>query len=194
MIQLTDEEILHALEHCEDCVGCAHCIYTHKNVECNNTNDAVKLIHRLQDDLETCSNIEKQEKATNYELRTEIERLTEERDMYADDLYWKAEVRKREDFITELTVENAELQKQVNELRAENGRLHKIIVEEMVSVKAVMASKSCPTAMKMLAESVGCVQKDTAKEIFEWLEKHCFFNGFEIVEQYFRERYGVEVE
>ena len=37
-------------------------------------------------------------------------------------------------------------------------------------------------------------ESDTAKEIFEWFEKHCFFNGFEIVEAYFKEHFGVEVE
>ena len=35
---------------------------------------------------------------------------------------------------------------------------------------------------------------ETAKEIYEWIEKHSFFNGFELIENYLKERYGVEVE
>lgn len=117
--KLTDEEIVKALEHCFHNRSCEYCYHNDENgsgeIVCRSRlmRKALDLIHRLQSDLETCSNIEKQEKETNTKLRQEIERLTEERDMYADDLYWKAEVRKREDFITELTVENAELQKQV---------------------------------------------------------------------------------
>ena len=35
-------------------------------------------------------------------------------------------------------------------------------------------------------------KNDTAREIFEWLEKHCFFNGFEIVETYFKGHYKLD--
>ena len=87
--------------------------------------------------------------------KEEIERLTEERDMYADDLYWKAEVRKREDFITELTVENAELQKQVNELTDKLGKvLSGIKADEL-----------------LVAKGIEQAVKDTAKEILQGLEE-----------------------
>lgn len=107
-----------------------------------------------------------------------------------------------------------ELQKQVDELKAENGHLHKLIVEEMVSVKAVRAAKNYPTAMKMLAESVGCVQKDTAKEILDDLRnifieqssygsdtnQHIGYYDYEVkmgliveqIEEYAKEKYGIE--
>ena len=36
--------------------------------------------------------------------------------------------------------------------------------------------------------------KETAREILQWLKEHCDFVGFGIVETYFREQYGVEIE
>ena len=101
--------------------------------------------------------------------KEEIERLTEERDMYADDLYWKAEVRKREDFITELTVENAELQKQVDELKD--------------------ICLDCPYKLKF-DEIEKQTVKDTAKEILQ-RGKYCMPSG---LRDWIKERYGVEVE
>ena len=108
-------------------------------------------------------------KAKGWVKSEEIERLTEERDMYADDLYWKAEVRKREDFITELMVENAELQKQVDKAWFEVG---KMCMEE---------------------------RKDTAKEIYgqmlEWIPICEGYSDFIYdFESWLKERYGVEVE
>ena len=69
---------------------------------------------------------------------------------------------------------NDELQKQVDELK----ETLKLRNEQLEDIRAYDKE----------------IVKDTAKEIFEWFEKHCFFNGFEIVETYFRERFGVEVE
>ena len=90
------------------------------------------------------------------EEQENIERLTEERDMYADDLYWKAEVRKREDFITELTVENAELQKQVDELKQENSVLSVTIgLQEEIEKQAVKDT-----------------MKDLLIEFNEWINEH----------------------
>lgn len=106
--------------------------------------------------------------------KAEIERLTEERDMYADDLYWKAEVRKREDFITELTVENAELQKQVDELTKP------LYDEDLFNLGYARAVK------------------DTAKEIFTDLlnefskRKSC--GNADVVVREMASRKGVEVE
>ena len=83
------------------------------------------------------------------------------------------------DLIHRLQGENAEPQKQVDELL--NRRIEPKIFQCYADTL-----ENCPKVEQAV--------KDTAKEIFDWLEKHCFFNGFEIVETYFRERYGVEVE
>ena len=118
--KLTDEEIIKA--YFEDCNEdfCHTCPLS----ETDCCAEILDLIHRLQGENKQlkCDRYRKSWKAKFLEAKKEIERLTEERDMYADDLYWKAEVRKREDFITELTVENAELQKQVEELTEQIAR------------------------------------------------------------------------
>ena len=125
--KLTDEEIVKALDICYNFKGCTNeCPYFNKNGRnfCMEDKafykDLKDLINRLQAEnkgLEDLCN------KTYDDLTKEIERLTKERDMYANDLYWKAEVRKREDFITELTVENAELQQQVDELTDKLGKV-----------------------------------------------------------------------
>lgn len=118
---MSDEEIIKTLKFAiaqdeVECIG--YWDEKYRWVECS-MKDVFDVIQRLQGENKGLK--ERGEKIINglYETidkkQAEIERLTEERDMYADDLYWKAEVRKREDFITELTVENAELQKQVDE-------------------------------------------------------------------------------
>ena len=113
---ITDEEIVKALECCKQKGGkdtCKYCYTCPASVwdfedgitECNVDlfQKAINLIHRLQSDLETCSNIEKQEKETNAELRQEIERLKEEKKT----LVWI----------------NQSLKKQVDELKQENSIL-----------------------------------------------------------------------
>lgn len=117
----------------------------------------------------------------NDSLTKEVERLTEERDMYADDLYWKAEVRKREDFITELTVENAELQKQVDELTDKLGKV-------LLGIK---------TDEVLVAKGVEKAIKDTAKEILQKIMNIIKkSNGFlaEEVIRIMAKQNGVEVE
>lgn len=37
-------------------------------------------------------------------------------------------------------------------------------------------------------------RKETAREIFAWLKEHCDYAGFTIIEAYFKETFGVEVE
>jgi DNA-binding transcriptional MerR regulator len=210
--KLNDDEIVKALECCKQKGGkdtCKYCYTCPASVwdfedgitECNVDlfQKAINLIHRLQSDLETCSNIEKQEKETNAELRQEIERLTEERDMYADDLYWKAEVRKREDFITELTVENSELQKQVDELKEELEKAYEI---ELANIQAEIADAgtSCHWCERQTV-------KETAKEIYHLIDMFPiptrkgqqryatgFENGLTAIKLKIAERYGVEVE
>ena len=137
--------------------------------------------------------IPKQTKFGNWKVKffkaqEEIERLTKERDMYADDLYWKAEVRKREDFITELTVENAELQKQVDELKEKNTDLcldKQDLMNEISEHKNAYArlNEAYVNLNKFYEKAV----KDTAKEILDEVSKH--FGGKWLVELY--KKYGL---
>ena len=95
--------------------------------------------------------------------------------------------------IKNLKKDNAELQKQVDELKEENNRyaeLFGMVGKDFYTVEVGEWEKVKLGVKDMIQQAV----KDTAKEILEWLEKHCFFNGFDIVETYFRERYGLEVE
>lgn len=137
------------------------------------------LIHRLQSDLETCSNdlktcsnIEKQEKETNAELRQEIERLKEEN--------YKLEVivdHNCDPFPKwqEATIEEiAELQKQVDELKERA----KIDLENERNWGKIQTRQAV---------------KDTAKEIFTALY-HREEMGFDVIKWFAKEYYGVEVE
>ena len=38
------------------------------------------------------------------------------------------------------------------------------------------------------------IRKETAREILQWLKDHCAFAGWVLVETYFREQFGVEVD
>lgn len=112
-------------------------------------------------------------------------------------------------------VKVAELQKQVDELKKENAnvismndalyrekqRLLKHLDEEWVSLKAVKAGQNSSKAMKILVESVGCVQKDTAKEILQGMlgDIHKLTGcgvpyHFKAFVKEWADRYGVEVE
>lgn len=117
---------------------------------------------------------------------------------------------------TELRKECEEHEEFTKKAKAEFERLHKVLQEEFVSLKAVKAGQNSPKAMKMLVESVGCVQKDTAKGIWYMAtvkirdelnpspnEKDTSFsNGviqakyraLRIIDTICKERYGVEVE
>lgn len=94
------------------------------------------------------------------------------------------------------------LHETIDKQKTEIERLHKALDEEFVSLKAVKAGQNSPKAMKMLVESVGCVQKNTAKEILcELLDievkdedyKMFFLDVCEKLEK-FAQKYGVEVE
>ena len=104
--------------------------------------------------------------------KAEIERLTEE----------KTESAKT---AIEVLEKNIELQKQVDELKEERENMQAVIFgleedkrkllkrldEEFVSLKAVKAGENSPKAMKMLVESVGFVQKETAEKFAERLKQ-----------------------
>lgn len=126
-VGMSDEEIVKAFKFClKDKEGCDKCMVYNKNtpmlrerfIVCEKlVKSALDFIHRLQSDLKTCSNIEKQEKETNAKLRQEIERLTEEANQ---------DTVTHIDICTEnfsLRKQNAELQKEVERLMEENAYL-----------------------------------------------------------------------
>jgi hypothetical protein len=71
-----------------------------------------------------------------------------------------------------LREEKLRLLKRIDELEEDKRQLLKRLDEEFVSLKAVKAAEISPKAMKMLVESVGCVQKDTAKKFADLVEFH----------------------
>lgn len=64
----------------------------------------------------------------------------------------------------------------------ENDRLMKLLEEKRLD------------ELKSIHKIFDEVRKETAREIFKWLERHCFSDGFEIIKAYFKEKYGEEVE
>ena len=88
------------------------------------------------------------------------------------------------------------LQEKNAKQKAEIERLHKVLQEEFVSLKAVNIAQNSPKAMKMLVESVGCVQKDTANEIYDFAKEFYSSNEDIFGERLkdFVKRYGVEVK
>lgn len=204
--KLTDEEIVKALDVCYNSPCCnADCPYFNKNGRnlCLENKAFYRDMKRI---------------AEKYvKQKAEIERLTEERDMYADDLYWKAEVRKREDFITELTVENAELQKQVDELRKPiNGKfkdnnalnkayesLEKEFTKRSQRLRELQNKENKEQVIECYGILKGCdmvkqAVKDAAKEIFTDLLKEFSIRkscgNADVVVREMATRKGVEVE
>lgn len=114
------------------------------------------------------------------EQKVKIERLTEWKDKLQDT---KDELEQQlidtgfKEYCEEnkrLTDENAELQKQVDELKT------KQVIECYGMIKGC----------DMVKQAV----KDTAKEIYEWLLENICESEFAVIMTYFRERYGVEVK
>ena len=114
------------------------------------------------------------------EQKAEIERLTEDYEerlctaanVYQVALDEKSELQKKVD---ELKEERENMQAVIFGLEEDKRQLLKRLDEEFVSLKAVKAAENSPKAMKMLVESVGCVQKDTAKEIFTGIKESFVF-------------------
>jgi hypothetical protein len=147
-----------------------------------------------------------------FKAQEEIERLTEEKELKAKNCRYLLEENSRQKVLIEqMHKAYFELQKQVDELKDERENMQAEIMrfEDMKFTQEHCNLYEENEALKQWLKRLNAdleyeknwgkqqteqAVKDTAKEIFEWLEKHCFFNGFEIVETYFRERYGVEVE
>lgn len=47
---------------------------------------------------------------------------------------------------------------------------------------------------KNIGKFIVSKEKDTAEKILKWLKEHCDFVGFVLVETYFKEEFGVEVD
>ena len=184
--KLSDNEIVKALDN--DClcvvygVDCESCPLREK--DCKILPEAIKdLIHRLQDENEDL----KAKQKCHFEL--------------IDDK--NEEICKQKAEIERLKENNEEQQRIIFGLEEEKQLLLKRLDEEFVSLKAVKAVENSPSAIKLLVKSIGCVQKDTAKEILDELDLYfkgtTFRKGYEFkkIEKKLKEiaeRKGVEVE
>ena len=171
--KLTDEEIVKALECCSN--GCRgnSCFGSKIDgiIECTNilSKNALDLIHRLQDEKKELENLCNK---TYDDLTKEIERLTEELEKTKDNRNgWRNRAWNDEKVISQLTEKldktnaklieeygkNAELQKQVDELKKENNDLlherqmafmdgHQQAVKDTakeISITAIQLSNMC---------------------------------------------------
>lgn len=169
---LTDEEIVKALQCCDsEEVDCKNCPYHKKKMLCFYTrcSDTLDFIRRLQ---QRVSILE----ADNDDYKMKIA----ENELVSID--WHNEQ------VEHLEEENAELQKQVDELKVE---MHKI------------ESLANETYMLAFEEGSQKAVKDTAKEIFETIFYDCWAikdeNGHKIFDEgkmkdFAKKCYGVEVE
>lgn len=144
----------------------------------------------------------------------EIERLTEENgylDMVAKQAladYQKCEIANTElqelnakyyNEAKDLRRENAELQKQVDELKKREYKLvQRIPIDKDGNFidYAVYDTDNILSKAEYRDYVYQQAVKDTAKEIFDWLKEHLAPtpNGLRIFTTYIKERYGVEVE
>jgi hypothetical protein len=180
--KLTDEEIVKAFEICHNVAGfkapnCAECPYVKKGIDCIGTNitkDLLDVTKRLQ---------------------VENERLTREVDkqknfVTAWEESWKIANEQNTKIRVELKKENAELQKQVDELKEE---LKKAYITERANIQAEIAEAgtSCHWCEQQTV-------KDTAKEILGFILAKEFEKGDYLTDdelkKLFEEKYGVEVE
>lgn len=176
---LTDEEIVKALEACMNGKGCEVCPYFEKGIDCirRSEKDTLDLIHRQ---------------------KAEIERLTE-REKFLENA-WKTSLEHTktvERGLNASEARNAELQKQVDELKAENQRLRtencywedvEGLHEEVNELTARL--KQSEEDYKHGYEKA---VKDTAKEILTALY-HRDEMGFDVIKWFAKAYYGVEVE
>ena len=178
--KLTDEEIVKALEHCATENTCRGCVKhngepTIDYFKCirDTRKKVVDLIHRLQSENERLTEENGQLKGYNSGLEYEIELLTEEIDQRREMMN-----RMNCNYATELQ-KNAELQKQVDELKEENKELYK--ENTTLIAGSILERKD--------------IAKDTAKEIYCHIAKAYYDKEMlKIFREYLKERYGVEVE
>ena len=179
--KLTDEEIVKALDICYTFKGCTNeCPYFNKNGRnfCVENKALYKDMKRIV-----------QEHA---EQKAEIERLNAK--------YHNLEINYNatwEDF-RKYEVENAELQKQVDELKEERDKLQDTLAEILIAIHVFKEEqpKAEGKARDLIDEMKQQTVKDTAKEICDLILEH--WEKGELIEcDWLRvaisERYGVEV-
>lgn len=171
--KLTDEEIIKAFEQCNikggSCKGCAYAVEAKGDIRCKMKQmriDTLDLIHRLQSERDKWFNhsVELQEQINTLRLdenkqKAEIERLTEEKQAYIKDYeFVKNEYASALMTLGKEGEAKAELQKQVDELKAKNKSLGlKALTLRSENKMLVEMCNDCDT-VKQAAE-------DTAKEI-----------------------------
>lgn len=218
--KLTDEEIVKALECCssgqtgEACKKCplrGICVCNSNAIEVY----ALDLIHRLQSEIETLkSNKFASWKVKFFKAQEEIERLTEENSQLESSAACERVVNRQMKAMLDnfhecdklLRKENAELQKQVDELTDKLGKvLLGIKADEVLVAKGIEKAVEeqiedmcldCPYKLKFIEIEKQAV-KDTAKEIYLWLrekDKRGMTVPFNTVLRQLKERFGVEVE
>ena len=169
--KLTDEEIVKALECCVKGETCTTCPYFIKRIDCvyhrRAEDNALDFIRRLQ---YRCSSAIKasdewkekyeKERKENAEQKAEIERLKatgllKENEQLKKDLQRKELLRQKAVlYAEEKQAKNAELQKQVDELKELNAKY-------LDSIESVQAGR-CRFRCELTQQAV----KDTAKEIY----------------------------
>ena len=194
--ELSDEEIIKALECCTELGNCGKCPYRLNKIDCvvdqRYAKDMFAVIHRLLNE--------------NTEQKAEIERLTERLD------YFQKSSDYHEGNQKELEAKNAELQKQVyawvrvhdeqlsamQVLTIENENLQKQVDEltegkrklELLSLR-LMNDEGHQQAVKDTAKEILCELLDL--EVREGDYKMFFLDVCEKLEK-FAQKYGVEVE
>lgn len=173
--KLTDEEIVKVMKCCaESCLRCDECPLR-EDSWCSNKvlPMGIDLINRQKAEIERLTIAEKQ-------YFSEIERLNKSCGIYQIKL--EEQIKETYDYVHKaykLEKRNAELQKQVDELKA----------NQVIECHGML--KGCD----MVKQAV----KDTAKEILQGLVEKAYLNGcidltVNEVKAWFREDYGVEVE
>ena len=198
-----DEKLLKQIRYLADRYGTANCI---GNPSKNFFIDTLDLIHRLQNEVSQfkskAEHIEEVYNAdrehfikTTTEQKAEIERLTEENDKLVSSLSCERVVNRQSKELLDnfhecdklLRKENAELQKQVDELKMEKAR----------------AMRGCEWLSDCQSQAV----KNTAKKCNDFMHALiCKYNGYidrkdgaygnmhKEADEFVKERYGVEAE
>ena len=166
-VELTDEEIVKAYEHCFISQGkCNDCSYD--GTPCSINYDILNVIHRLQDENGKLKTLVTHFEQLEKQLSAEIERLKDEN---------RKNLFNSNTRICELDNEKSELQKQVDEQDKEIDRLEKVVHDQ--------------------AEQYYDCEQRTAKEICDLILEHWEKKQFvecDWLRMAIGEKYGVEVE
>lgn len=217
--KLTDEEIVKSLECCavEPCEDCGNCPRFTKEKLCHKANakQSLDLIHRLQNDItEKDIELERARNAINErdewyaEQKAENERLTEENERLDKLLGEKRmdELNTAKKIIAQncvLNEENAELQKQVDVLKAEKENLYFLNknLEDYIDNHEPIWKRNTEQAVKDTAKEIliTAIQlSDMCESFYEFQNRLIDLievnYGVEIVQETIISAKGVEVE